>query len=49
MFPIGIDTDKFAQYAADAGSNADVSSPLEGLDHEKLAVGVDRLDYTQES
>ncbi len=47
VFPIGIDTDKFAQYAADAGSNADVASLLDGLDREKLAVGVDRLDYTK--
>ncbi|MGY3698644.1 trehalose 6-phosphate synthase [Bradyrhizobium sp. USDA 3240] len=47
VFPIGIDTDKFAQSAADAVSNADVSSLLEGLDREKLAVGVDRLDYTK--
>ncbi|MCP1835383.1 trehalose 6-phosphate synthase [Bradyrhizobium sp. USDA 4532] len=47
VFPIGIDTEKFAQYAADASSNADVSSLLEGLDREKLAVGVDRLDYTK--
>ncbi|WP_024508451.1 trehalose-6-phosphate synthase [Bradyrhizobium sp. ARR65] len=47
VFPIGIDTNKFEQYAAEAGSNADVSSLLEGLDREKLAVGVDRLDYTK--
>ncbi|MGY3609343.1 MULTISPECIES: alpha,alpha-trehalose-phosphate synthase (UDP-forming) [unclassified Bradyrhizobium] len=47
VFPISIDTDKFAQYAADASSNADVSSLLEGLDREKLAIGVDRLDYTK--
>lgn len=47
VFPIGIDTDKFAQYAADAGSNADVSSLLDGLDRKMLAVGVDRLDYTK--
>ncbi|WP_271553516.1 alpha,alpha-trehalose-phosphate synthase (UDP-forming) [Bradyrhizobium sp. CCBAU 45394] len=47
VFPIGIDTEKFAQYAADASSSAAVSSLLEGLDREKLAVGVDRLDYTK--
>nr|WP_063614283.1 trehalose-6-phosphate synthase [Bradyrhizobium sp. Cp5.3] len=47
VFPIGIDTDRFAQFAEDTGSNADVSSLLEGLDRKKLAVGVDRLDYTK--
>ncbi|MFK4531912.1 trehalose 6-phosphate synthase [Bradyrhizobium ottawaense] len=47
VFPIGIDTDRFAQYAADAGSHADALLLLQGLDREKLAVGVDRLDYTK--
>lgn len=47
VFPIGIDTDKFARYAKDASSNPDVSKLLDGLNREKLAVGVDRLDYTK--
>src|SRR6266567_894811 len=47
VFPIGIDPDKFAQQAAKAVSHPDVSRLRRSLNGEKLALGVDRLDYSK--
>jgi trehalose 6-phosphate synthase len=47
VFPIGIDAEKFAQYAAKAVSHPDVSRLRRSLNGEKLAIGVDRLDYSK--
>jgi trehalose 6-phosphate synthase len=47
VFPIGIDADKFAQSAAKAISHPDVSRLRRSLHGEKLAIGVDRLDYSK--
>src|SRR5665213_2584328 len=47
VFPIGIDPEKFAQQAAKAVSHPDVSRLRRSLDGEKLAIGVDRLDYSK--
>ncbi len=47
VFPIGIDPEKFAQYAAKAVSHPDVSRLRRSLHGEKLAIGVDRLDYSK--
>src|SRR4051794_8790150 len=47
VFPIGIDPDKFAQQAAKAMSHPDVSRLRRSLNGEKLAIGVDRLDYSK--
>src|SRR6266852_793697 len=47
VFPIGIDPDKFAQQAAKAVSHPDVSRLRRSLNGEKLAIGVDRLDYSK--
>lgn len=47
VFPIGIDPEKFAQHAAKAVSHPDVSRLRRSLDGEKLAIGVDRLDYSK--
>ncbi len=47
VFPIGIEPDKFAQYAAKAVSHPDVSRLRRSLNGEKLAIGVDRLDYSK--
>jgi trehalose 6-phosphate synthase len=46
-FPIGIDPDKFATQAAKAVSHPDVSRLRRSLNGEKLAIGVDRLDYSK--
>jgi trehalose 6-phosphate synthase len=46
-FPIGIDPEKFAQQAAKAVSHPDVSRLRRSLNGEKLAIGVDRLDYSK--
>jgi trehalose 6-phosphate synthase len=46
-FPIGIDTEKFARQAAKATSHPDVSRLRRSLNGEKLAIGVDRLDYSK--
>src|SRR5665213_523596 len=46
-FPIGIDPEKFAQQAARAVSHPDVSRLRRSLNGEKLAIGVDRLDYSK--
>ncbi len=47
MFPIGIDAEKFARQAAKAVSHPDVSRLRRSLNGEKLAIGVDRLDYSK--
>jgi trehalose 6-phosphate synthase len=47
VFPIGIDADKFARAAAKAVLHPDVSRLRRSLHGEKLAIGVDRLDYSK--
>src|SRR3979490_1991803 len=47
VFPIGIDPEKFATQAAKAVSHPDVSRLRRSLNGEKLAIGVDRLDYSK--
>src|ERR1700736_1177601 len=47
VFPIGIDPEKFAVQAAKAVSHPDVSRLRRSLNGEKLAIGVDRLDYSK--
>jgi trehalose 6-phosphate synthase len=47
VFPIGIDPQKFAEQAAKATSHPDVSRLRRSLNGEKLAIGVDRLDYSK--
>jgi trehalose 6-phosphate synthase len=47
VFPIGIDPEKFAVQAAKAASHPDVSRLRRSLNGEKLAIGVDRLDYSK--
>lgn len=47
VFPIGIDSEKFAVQAAKAVSNPDVSRLRKSLNGEKLVIGVDRLDYSK--
>jgi trehalose 6-phosphate synthase len=47
VFPIGIDPEKFAQQAAKSVSHPDVSRLRRSLHGEKLAIGVDRLDYSK--
>src|SRR4030081_1663786 len=47
VFPIGIDPEKFAHHAAKAVSHPDVSRLRRSLNGEKLAIGVDRLDYSK--
>ena len=47
VFPIGIDPERFAQQAAKAVSHPDVSRLRRSLNGEKLAIGVDRLDYSK--
>jgi trehalose 6-phosphate synthase len=47
VFPIGIDAEKFASAAAKAATHPDVSRLRRSLNGEKLAIGVDRLDYSK--
>jgi trehalose 6-phosphate synthase len=47
VFPIGIDAGKFAYQAAKAVSRPDVSRLRRSLNGERLAIGVDRLDYSK--
>ena len=47
VFPIGIDPQKFAQLSAKAMTHPDVSRLRRSLNGEKLAIGVDRLDYSK--
>jgi trehalose 6-phosphate synthase len=46
-FPIGIDPQKFAEQATKAMLHPDVSRLRRSLHGEKLAIGVDRLDYSK--
>jgi trehalose 6-phosphate synthase len=47
VFPIGIDPEKFAQLATKAMTHPDVSRLRRSLNGERLAIGVDRLDYSK--
>jgi trehalose 6-phosphate synthase len=47
VFPIGIDVEKFASQATKAASHPDVSRLRRSLNGERLAIGVDRLDYSK--
>ncbi len=47
VFPIGIDPAEFAELAAKASTHPDVSRLRRSLNGEKLAIGVDRLDYSK--
>ena len=47
VFPIGIDAEKFAASAARAVTQPEVSRLRRSLHGEKLAIGVDRLDYSK--
>jgi trehalose 6-phosphate synthase len=47
VFPIGIDAEKFALAAARAATHPEVSRLRQSLNGEKLAIGVDRLDYSK--
>jgi trehalose 6-phosphate synthase len=47
VFPIGIDAEKFAASAARAVTHPQVSRLRKSLNGEKLAIGVDRLDYSK--
>jgi trehalose 6-phosphate synthase len=47
VFPIGIDPQKFAQQATKAMTHPDVSRLRRSLNGERLAIGVDRLDYSK--
>jgi trehalose 6-phosphate synthase len=47
VFPIGIDAEKFVLQAAKAASHPEVSRLRRSLNGEKLAIGVDRLDYSK--
>ncbi len=47
VFPIGIDPAKFAAFAAKSSSHPDVSRLRRSLNGEKLAIGVDRVDYSK--
>lgn len=46
-FPIGIDTEHIARQARSAASNKPVRDLRQSLQHRKLAIGVDRLDYSK--
>ena len=46
-FPIGIDVDAFAQRATKAAAGSVVSRLRSSLQGGKLAIGVDRLDYSK--
>ncbi|MBS0531529.1 MAG: alpha,alpha-trehalose-phosphate synthase (UDP-forming) [Proteobacteria bacterium] len=47
VFPIGIDVEKFALQAAKASSHPEVSRLRGSLNGERLAIGVDRMDYSK--
>src|SRR5882724_6801464 len=47
VFPIGIDVELFAQHAAKALSHPEVSRLRRSLNGDRLAIGVDRLDYSK--
>src|SRR5712671_3085626 len=47
VFPIGIDPEIFARQATKAMTHPDVSRLRRSLNGERLAIGVDRLDYSK--
>ncbi|MCL2714595.1 MAG: trehalose-6-phosphate synthase [Alphaproteobacteria bacterium] len=47
VFPIGVDAEKFAQSAARSVTHPDVRRLRQSLNGEKLAIGVDRPDYSK--
>jgi trehalose 6-phosphate synthase len=47
VFPIGIDAEKFAGFAAKSVTHPDVSRLRRSLNGAQLAIGVDRLDYSK--
>src|SRR5690349_16880774 len=47
VFPIGIDAEKFTTAAAKAVTHPEVSRLRRSLNGERLAIGVDRLDYSK--
>jgi len=47
VFPIGIDTASVAKQAATAATNASTTSLVKSLEGRRLAIGVDRLDYSK--
>jgi len=47
VFPIGIDAELFAEHAAKAMTHPEVARLRRSLDGEKLAIGVDRMDYSK--
>jgi len=47
VFPIGIDPERFMRQAAKAMTHPDVTRLRRSLNGEKLAIGVDRLDYSK--
>ena len=46
-FPIGIDTGHIARQARAAAGNSAVRALRQSLEHRKLVIGVDRLDYSK--
>jgi trehalose 6-phosphate synthase len=46
-FPIGIDTDKFAERAAEAITRKEITRLRSSLQGAQLAIGVDRVDYSK--
>lgn len=46
-FPIGIDTEHITRQARSAASNKPVRDLRQSLQHRKLAIGADRLDYSK--
>jgi trehalose 6-phosphate synthase len=46
-FPVGIDAEKFAARATKAAAGPEVSRLRSSLQHAKLAIGVDRVDYSK--
>ncbi|UTD26461.1 trehalose-6-phosphate synthase [Bradyrhizobium sp. WD16] len=47
VFPIGIDVEGFTQHAARAAAHPDVTRLRQSLHGAKLAIGVDRIDYSK--
>jgi trehalose 6-phosphate synthase len=47
VYPVGIDTARYAEVALEAGGSAEVRRLHESLGGRDLIIGVDRLDYTK--
>ncbi|MBO9664815.1 alpha,alpha-trehalose-phosphate synthase (UDP-forming) [Dokdonella sp.] len=47
VFPIGIDTERVARQAERAANSAATKRLIASLEHRRLAIGVDRLDYSK--